>query len=63
MVLLRYNLKKRGVLELKMIEKTVRKLDLERGLSIKEDLGYWLSKSHEDRIEAIEFLRRQCHGS
>jgi hypothetical protein len=46
-----------------MIEKTVKKLDLKRDSSIKEDLAYWLSKTPRDRIAAIEFLRRQYHGS
>ena len=46
-----------------MIERVVKKFDLERHSSIKEDLAYWLSKTPEDRIEAIEFLRRQYHGS
>jgi hypothetical protein len=47
----------------KVIEKVVKKFDLERHSSTKEDLAYWLSKTPEDRIEAIEFLRRQHHGS
>jgi len=46
-----------------MIEKTVKKLDIEKDLSIKEDLAYWLSKTPEERIAAIEFLRGQYHGS
>lgn len=25
-----------------------------------EDLAYWLLKTPEERIEAVEFLRRQC---
>ena len=48
---------------IKMIEKTVKKLDLKRDSSIKEDLVYWLSKTPQERIAAIEFLRRQYHGS
>ena len=46
-----------------MIEKTVKKLDLKKDSSIKEDLDYWLSKNPNERIAAIEFLRRQYHGS
>ena len=46
-----------------MIEKVVKILDLKKDSSIKEDLLYWLSKTPEERIEAIEFLRRQYHGS
>ena len=46
-----------------MIEKTVKKLDLKRDSSIKEDLSYWLSKTPRERIAAIEFLRGQYRGS
>ena len=46
-----------------MIEKNVKKLDLKKDSSIKEDLDYWLSKNPNERIAAIEFLRRQYHGS
>lgn len=46
-----------------MIEKVVKKLDLKKDSSIKEDLAYWLSKTPEERISAIEILRRQHHGS
>jgi hypothetical protein len=49
--------------EIEMIEKNVKKLDLKRDSSIKEDLAYWLSKTPQERIAAIEFLRRQYHGS
>ena len=46
-----------------MIEKVVRRYDKEELSSIKEDLAYWLSKTPEERIEAIEILRRQLHGN
>lgn len=46
-----------------MINRTVRKFDLNSHSSSKEDLAYWLSKTTQDRIEAIELLRRQYHGS
>jgi len=36
-----------------MIKKTVKKLDLKRDSSIKEDLAYWLSKTPQERIVAI----------
>ena len=42
-----------------MIERVARKLDLNSHSSIKEDLDYWLNKTPEERIAAIEFLRRQ----
>ncbi len=46
-----------------MIEKSVKKLDMSRDSSVKEDLAYWLSKTARERIAAIEFLRGQYHGS
>jgi len=46
-----------------MIEKVVKKLDLKKDSSIQDDLAYWLSKTPEERVSAIEFLRRQQHGS
>jgi len=30
--------------------------------SISDDLAYWLGKSPEERIAAVEMLRRQFHG-
>ncbi len=46
-----------------MIERVVKKFDLKRHSSINEDLAYWLSKTPQERIAAIEFLRRQYYGS
>ena len=46
-----------------MIEKVVKKYDKKETSSVKEDLAYWLSKTPEERIEAIEILRRQLHGN
>jgi CHAD domain-containing protein len=46
-----------------MIEKVVKKLDLDKASSIKQDLAYWLSKTPEERIAAMEFLRRQHDGT
>ena len=31
--------------------------------SHKEDLNYWLSKTPQERVAAVDFLRRQYHGS
>ena len=30
---------------------------------IKDDLKYWLSRPSQERIEAVEILRRQFHGN
>jgi hypothetical protein len=46
-----------------MIEKVVKKGELEDFPEVKENLAYWLSKSPEERVAAVEFLRRQRHGS
>jgi hypothetical protein len=48
---------------MKMIERVAKKMDFGRDSSIKEDLAYWLNKTAEDRISAIEILRRQYYGS
>jgi hypothetical protein len=53
----------KGAGRMRMLEKVAKKLDLRNDSSIKEDLAYWLSKTPKDRIAAIEFLRRQYHGS
>jgi hypothetical protein len=46
-----------------MIEKVVNKRDLNDFSSIKEDLVYWLSKTPEERVAAVDHLRKQYHGS
>jgi hypothetical protein len=46
-----------------MIEKVVKKYDKKKVSQVKEDLAYWLSRSSEERILAVEFLRRHAHGS
>ena len=45
-----------------MIKKVVSKHSLKNWSEIKDDLRYWLSKSPLQRIEAVEFLRRQYYG-
>ncbi len=45
------------------IKKTVRKGRLDEIDSAKEDLEYWLSHPPEERLAAVEFLRRQWYGS
>jgi hypothetical protein len=46
-----------------MIKKVLMKHDLKNFSSINEELAYWLRKSPEERIETVEYLRRQYHGS
>ncbi len=45
------------------IAKVVTKKKLSDLKNDKSDLEYWLSKTHQERIEAVEKLRRQYGGS
>ncbi len=45
-----------------MVKRVVRTRNL-RDESPRDDLAYWLSRTAEDRIEAVEILRRQYNGS
>ncbi|MFQ6113405.1 MAG: hypothetical protein ACE5NG_04860 [bacterium] len=46
-----------------MIKKIVTKRSLRESSSIEDDLAYWLTKLPEERVAAVENLRRQYHGS
>jgi len=46
----------------RMIKKVVKKYKLQKS-SAKEDLKYWLGKTPEERISAVEILRRQVYGN
>ena len=46
-----------------MIQKVVTKRTLNDASSRKDDLLFWLSKSPEERVSAVEYLRRQFYGS
>jgi len=45
-----------------MIKKTVKKYKLGKN-SVKSDYKYWQDKSPEERVSAVEVLRRQHNGS
>lgn len=45
-----------------MIEKVVRKRNLREFSEIKENLAHWLTKTPEERVAAVEQLRREYHG-
>ena len=45
-----------------MIKKVVTKRKLNDS-SIKDDLAYWMSKTPEERIAQVEFLRRLYYGN
>ena len=46
-----------------MIEKNVKILGTDPYQTIRDDLEFWLSKTPEERIAAVEYLRKQYHGS
>ena len=46
-----------------MMQRVVKKRPLTRSDSIKDDLEFWLRKMPEERIAAVELLRKQHHGS
>ena len=46
-----------------MAEKVVRKGKMKDFVEVKENLAYWLSKTPEERVAAVEYLRRQLNGS
>ncbi len=46
-----------------MIKKVVKKISLDNKNKNYEDVKYWLSQKPEDRIEAVEILRRQYCGN
>ena len=47
----------------KMIRKIVKKSRVDDFSSIREDLAYWLSRPPEERVEIVDYLRRQYHGN
>jgi hypothetical protein len=46
-----------------MIQKTFKIKEMKHYNSIKDDLDFWLDKSPEKRVAAVDFLRGQYHGS
>jgi len=45
------------------MQKTVKKADLRNFSEIRENLSYWLSKTPEERLSALEHLRKTFHGT
>lgn len=45
-----------------MIKKTISKHPLDDPDAAARDLGYWLSRTPEERLSAVEILRRQYFG-
>ena len=46
-----------------MIQKVVTIKNLSDSSLKNYDLSYWLSKAPEERVSAVDFLRRQYYGS
>ncbi len=44
------------------MEKVIHKKEM-RDATPSDDLAWWLSRPAEERIEAVELLRRQLHGN
>jgi hypothetical protein len=45
-----------------MIRKTVKKHNLDNFSEIKENLEYWLGRPPEERLAAVDALRREYYG-
>ena len=46
-----------------MIKKVASVKNMDDKRMILDDLRYWLSKPSEERVAAVDYLRRQVHGS
>ncbi len=46
-----------------MIKKVLTKRSLDDSSSVEDDLAYWSGKEPEERVEAVDYLRRQYNGS
>ena len=46
-----------------MIQKIVRKYHLQEHATVQADLAYWLSKTPEERVATVDYLRKQYYGN
>jgi len=46
-----------------MLKKVINIKKLNETISSAEELEYWMKKTPEERISAVEILRKQTHGS
>ena len=46
-----------------MIQKIVKKHRLQECTAIHDDLAYWLSKTPEERVATVDYLRKQYYGN
>ena len=52
----------RDVLWFAMIKKIIKKRQLTCNSDYLDDLNYWRNRSPEERVAAVDFLRKQHHG-
>ena len=46
-----------------MIQKVVKKRRVQERTTIQDDLAYWLSKTPEERVATVDYLRTQYYGN
>jgi len=46
-----------------MLQKIVKKRSLQESATTQEELAYWLSKTPEERVATVDYLRRQYYGN
>lgn len=46
-----------------MIRKIVNKQRLQERTTMRDDLAYWLSKTPEERVATVDYLRTQYYGN
>lgn len=46
-----------------MLQKIVKKRRLQESTAPQEELAYWLSKTPEERVAAVDYLRTQYYGN
>ena len=46
-----------------MIQKAVKKYHLQERTTTQDDLAYWLSKTPEERVATVDYLRTQYYGN
>lgn len=46
-----------------MIQKIIKKHDLQARTTTQDDLAYWLSKTPAERVATVDYLRRQYYGN
>ena len=46
-----------------MIQKNVKRYRLQERTTTQDDLAYWLSKTPEERVATVDYLRAQYYGN